>query len=107
MYTGRFAFHIEFNFELECLKLFDTHCSKKMPVKVVHPNLQHYLMPVETLEQNTWNGVDLVEHMDRLMLSGDPSEKETEQITQLWQSGLFNAHYDIQRYVTGYCFMCK
>jgi len=53
MYTGRFAFHIEFNFELECLKLFDTHCSKKMPVKVVHPNLQHYLMPVETLEQNT------------------------------------------------------
>lgn len=34
-------------------------------------------------------------------VSGNPSEKETETITQLWQSSLFNAHYDVQRYVVG------
>lgn len=28
---------------------------------------------------------------------GDPTEKETEQITQLWQTSLFNANYEIQR----------
>jgi Chaperone for wingless signalling and trafficking of LDL receptor len=28
---------------------------------------------------------------------GNPTEKETEQITQLWQTSLFNAHYDLQR----------
>lgn len=33
------------------------------------------------------------------VLPGNPSEKETETITQLWQSSLFNAHYDVQRYV--------
>lgn len=31
-------------------------------------------------------------------VSGDPTEKETEEITSLWQSSLFNANYDIQRY---------
>uniref|UniRef100_A0AAV2LT81 LRP chaperone MESD n=1 Tax=Knipowitschia caucasica TaxID=637954 RepID=A0AAV2LT81_KNICA len=30
-------------------------------------------------------------------VSGDPDEKETEQITGLWQGSLFNANYDIQR----------
>lgn len=34
-----------------------------------------------------------------IVLPGNPSEKETETITQLWQSSLFNAHYDVQRYV--------
>jgi len=34
---------------------------------------------------------------DALMLTGNPTEKETEQITLQWQSSLFNAHYDIQR----------
>ncbi|XP_052693727.1 LRP chaperone MESD-like [Crassostrea angulata] len=34
-------------------------------------------------------------------VSGDPTEKETEQITQLWQTSLFNANYEIQRYVVG------
>lgn len=34
-------------------------------------------------------------------VSGNPTEKETETITQLWQSSLFNAHYDVQRYVVG------
>ena len=29
---------------------------------------------------------------------GDPTEKETEQITQLWQTSLFNANYEIQRW---------
>ncbi|XP_061185415.1 LDLR chaperone boca-like [Saccostrea echinata] len=32
-------------------------------------------------------------------VSGDPTEKETEQITQLWQTSLFNANYEVQRYV--------
>ncbi|KAM9318369.1 LRP chaperone MESD [Pholidichthys leucotaenia] len=34
-------------------------------------------------------------------VSGDPSEKETEEITGLWQGSLFNANYDIQRFVVG------
>jgi len=38
-----------------------------------------------------------VDPVDTLILTGNPSEKETEQITQLWQSSLFNAHYDVQR----------
>jgi hypothetical protein len=29
---------------------------------------------------------------------GDPEEKETEDITRLWQSSLFNANYEMQRY---------
>lgn len=33
-------------------------------------------------------------------VSGDPKEKETEEITGLWQSSLFNANFDIQRYNT-------
>jgi len=32
-------------------------------------------------------------------ISGSPTEKETESVSQLWQSSLFNAHYDVQRYV--------
>lgn len=31
-------------------------------------------------------------------VSGNPTEKETEEITSLWQSSLFNANFDIQRY---------
>ncbi|XP_050395777.2 LDLR chaperone boca [Patella vulgata] len=34
-------------------------------------------------------------------VSGDPTEKETEQITQLWQSSLFNANIETQRYIVG------
>lgn len=30
-------------------------------------------------------------------VSGDPTEKETEEITGLWQGSLFNANFDIQR----------
>lgn len=30
-------------------------------------------------------------------VSGDPTEKETEEITGLWQGSLFNANYDLQR----------
>ena len=32
-----------------------------------------------------------------LHVTGNPTEKETERITQLWQGSLFNAHYDVQR----------
>ena len=28
---------------------------------------------------------------------GDPSEKDTEKITSLWHTSLFNAHIDTQR----------
>jgi len=34
-------------------------------------------------------------------VSGSPTEAETEQISQLWHSSLFNAHIDTQRYVVG------
>ncbi|KAI1889714.1 hypothetical protein AGOR_G00165790 [Albula goreensis] len=34
-------------------------------------------------------------------VSGDPTEKETEEITSLWQGSLFNANYDVQRFVVG------
>ncbi|XP_056134952.1 LRP chaperone MESD [Lampris incognitus] len=34
-------------------------------------------------------------------VSGDPTEKETEEITSLWQGSLFNANFDIQRFVVG------
>ncbi|XP_078539053.1 LRP chaperone MESD [Lissotriton helveticus] len=32
-------------------------------------------------------------------VSGNPTEKETEEITSLWQGSLFNANYDIQRFI--------
>ncbi|XP_075714264.1 LRP chaperone MESD [Rhinoderma darwinii] len=34
-------------------------------------------------------------------VTGDPTEKETEEITSLWQGSLFNANYDIQRFIVG------
>ncbi|KAL4216470.1 Mesoderm development candidate 2 [Mactra antiquata] len=34
-------------------------------------------------------------------VSGNPTEKETEKITQIWQSSLFNANIETQRYVVG------
>ncbi|KAK3095072.1 hypothetical protein FSP39_009919 [Pinctada imbricata] len=34
-------------------------------------------------------------------VSGDPTEKETEQITGMWHSSLFNANKETQRYVVG------
>ncbi|XP_004708134.1 LRP chaperone MESD [Echinops telfairi] len=34
-------------------------------------------------------------------VSGSPTEKETEEITSLWQGGLFNANYDVQRFIVG------
>lgn len=36
-------------------------------------------------------------------VSGNPTEKETEEITSLWQGSLFNANYDVQRYAV----VCK
>lgn len=30
-------------------------------------------------------------------VSGSPTEKETEELTSLWQGSLFNANYDVQR----------
>ncbi|XP_073466192.1 LRP chaperone MESD [Aquarana catesbeiana] len=34
-------------------------------------------------------------------VSGNPTEKETEEITSLWQGSLFNANYDLQRFPVG------
>ncbi|XP_045564704.1 LRP chaperone MESD [Salmo salar] len=34
-------------------------------------------------------------------VAGEPTEKETEEVTSLWQSSLFNANFDIQRFVVG------
>ena len=33
-----------------------------------------------------------------LWMAGDPTEKETEAISQIWQTDLFNANYEIQRF---------
>ncbi|KAB0373089.1 hypothetical protein FD755_014748 [Muntiacus reevesi] len=32
-------------------------------------------------------------------VSGNPTEKETEEITSLWQGSLFNANQDVQRFI--------
>ncbi|XP_017333591.1 LRP chaperone MESD [Ictalurus punctatus] len=34
-------------------------------------------------------------------VSGNPTEKETEDVTSLWQGSLFNANFDVQRFVVG------
>ncbi|XP_040188253.1 LRP chaperone MESD isoform X2 [Rana temporaria] len=34
-------------------------------------------------------------------VSGNPTEKETEELTSLWQGSLFNANYDLQRFLVG------
>ncbi|XP_026565515.1 LRP chaperone MESD [Pseudonaja textilis] len=34
-------------------------------------------------------------------VSGEPTEKETEEVTNLWQGSLFNANYDVQRFIVG------
>ncbi|XP_003413909.1 LRP chaperone MESD [Loxodonta africana] len=34
-------------------------------------------------------------------VSGSPTEKEMEEITGLWQGSLFNANYDVQRFIVG------
>nr|XP_033788653.1 LRP chaperone MESD isoform X2 [Geotrypetes seraphini] len=34
-------------------------------------------------------------------VSGNPTEKESEEITSLWQGSLFNANYDVQRFIVG------
>ncbi|KYO21104.1 LRP chaperone MESD isoform X1 [Alligator mississippiensis] len=34
-------------------------------------------------------------------VSGNPTEKETEELTSLWQGSLFNANYDVQRFIVG------
>ncbi|CAH1789342.1 unnamed protein product [Owenia fusiformis] len=34
-------------------------------------------------------------------VTGTPTERESEEITKLWQSSLFNANYEIQRYMVG------
>lgn len=42
-------------------------------------------------------------------VSGDPTEKETEEVTGLWQGSLFNANFDIQRWIfdtfESHCFL--
>ncbi|XP_056095567.1 LRP chaperone MESD [Rhinichthys klamathensis goyatoka] len=35
-------------------------------------------------------------------VTGNPTEKETEEITSLWQGSLFNANFDVQRFVVGF-----
>ncbi|XP_072889036.1 LRP chaperone MESD [Hemitrygon akajei] len=34
-------------------------------------------------------------------VAGKPTEKETEEITSLWQGSLYNANFDVQRFVVG------
>jgi len=34
-------------------------------------------------------------------VSGDPKEEETQEISQIWQTSLFNANINVQRYVVG------
>ncbi|XP_064229515.1 LRP chaperone MESD-like [Aotus nancymaae] len=39
--------------------------------------------------------------MTFVTVSGSPTEEETEEITSLWQGSLFNANYDVQRFIVG------
>lgn len=48
----------------------------------------------ESILQLTKKGKTL---MMFVTVSGSPTEKETEEITSLWQGSLFNANYDVQR----------
>nr|XP_056721919.1 LRP chaperone MESD [Euleptes europaea] len=52
----------------------------------------------ETILKMTKKGKTL---MMFVTVSGDPTEKETEEITNLWQGSLFNANYDVQRFIVG------
>ncbi|KAJ7409428.1 LDLR chaperone MESD [Willisornis vidua] len=52
----------------------------------------------ESILQMTKKGKTL---MMFVTVSGNPTEKETEEITSLWQGGLFNANYDVQRFIVG------
>ncbi|XP_053573655.1 LRP chaperone MESD [Bombina bombina] len=52
----------------------------------------------ESILQMTKKGKTL---MIFVTVSGNPTEKESEEITSLWQGSLFNANYDIQRFMVG------
>ncbi|XP_077997007.1 LDLR chaperone boca-like [Glandiceps talaboti] len=52
----------------------------------------------ESLIKTTKKGRTL---MVFVTVSGNPTRAETEEITTLWQSMLFNAHYEMTRYVIG------
>lgn len=52
----------------------------------------------ESILQLTKKGKTL---MMFVTVSGNPTEKETEEITSLWQGSLFNANYDVQRFIVG------
>ncbi|XP_020645704.2 LRP chaperone MESD [Pogona vitticeps] len=52
----------------------------------------------ESILQMTKKGKTL---MMFVTVSGEPTEKETEEITNLWQGSLFNANYDVQRFIVG------
>ncbi|XP_003921828.3 LRP chaperone MESD [Saimiri boliviensis] len=52
----------------------------------------------ESILQMTKKGKTL---MMFVTVSGSPTEKETEEITSLWQGSLFNANYDVQRFIVG------
>ncbi|KAM8804709.1 LRP chaperone MESD [Eudromia elegans] len=52
----------------------------------------------ESILQLTKKGKTL---MMFVTVSGEPTEKETEEITSLWQGSLFNANYDVQRFIVG------
>ncbi|KAM4675601.1 LRP chaperone MESD [Discoglossus pictus] len=52
----------------------------------------------ESILQMTKKGKTL---MIFVTVSGNPTEKESEEITSLWQGSLFNANYDIQRFIVG------
>ncbi|XP_046544043.1 LRP chaperone MESD-like, partial [Haliotis rubra] len=52
----------------------------------------------EKLMQQTKKGKSL---MMFATVAGNPTEKETEKITGLWHSSMFNANMEMQRYVVG------
>merc|ERR1711988_283940 len=52
----------------------------------------------ESMLQATKTGQTL---MMFITVSGDPTEDETQTISQIWQSSLFNANINVQRYVVG------
>uniref|UniRef100_A0A8C5LJK6 LRP chaperone MESD n=1 Tax=Leptobrachium leishanense TaxID=445787 RepID=A0A8C5LJK6_9ANUR len=58
----------------------------------------------ESILQVTKKGKTL---MIFVTVSGNPTEKETEEITSLWPGSLFIANYAIQRFIDGYAWEVK
>ncbi|CAD5122435.1 DgyrCDS10859 [Dimorphilus gyrociliatus] len=68
---------------------------KKRPPPIYEKDIRNVKDPEEVLKMSKKGRVIML----FVTVSGDPTERETNDITRLWHGSLFNAHFDIQRYV--------